>query len=161
MKTETNTCPLLDEVASGAGRQIDSRTTQAFHLFQLHAEEQALDLAVRLRVLGKSLASGCLGRGIATGKRAEDFQALRLQLENYLVSLADHGFEEHPYFPTVRHCLQEALPLELNGCAGKHCTIERVETFISLLSEHIRGEKYGFSGEPASSLKDPGMFSKT
>lgn len=161
MKTEINNkCSLLDEIASGPGWPIDSRTTQAFHQFQLHAEEQALDLAVRLRVLGKSLTSGCLGRGVATGKNAEDFQSLRRQLENYLVSLVDHGFEKHPYFPTVRQCLQESLPFELNGCTGNHCTIERVETFISLLSDHIRGKNDGFSGEPASSFKGPGMVSK-
>jgi hypothetical protein len=73
-------------------------------------------------------------------------------LENYLVSLVAHGFDEHPYFPTVRHCLQESLPFELNGCAGEHCSIERVETFISLLSERNRGGEDVFPGESASSL---------
>jgi hypothetical protein len=73
-------------------------------------------------------------------------------LENYLVSLVAHGFDEHPYFPTVRHCLQESLPFELNGCAGDHCSIERVETFISLLSERNRGGEDVFPGESASSL---------
>jgi hypothetical protein len=73
-------------------------------------------------------------------------------LENYLVSLVAHGFDEHPYFPTVRHCLQEFLPFELNGCAGDHCSIERVETLISLLSERILEGKDGFPVESASSL---------
>ncbi|WP_053551144.1 hypothetical protein [Desulfuromonas soudanensis] len=152
MNTEIKKCPHGDKLAFGPGRSIDAPITQAFHQFQMHSEKQALDLAVRLRVLGKSLASGCPGRGVAGGKEAEGFQSLRRQLDNYLLSLVDHGFEEHPYFPTVCHCLRESLPSDLNGCAGEHCSIERVETFISLLSERNRGGEDVFPGESAPSL---------
>jgi hypothetical protein len=143
-------CPLRGEAAPRSRRPADLQTAQAFQQFQLHAEEQALALAVRLRVLGKSLSAGCQERGGSTDKEAQDFQSLRRQLENYLVFLVGLGFDNQPYFPPVRHYLQDSLPLELYGCAGNHCSIERVETLISLLSEGIRGKEDDFFEEPVS-----------
>jgi hypothetical protein len=152
MTTKIKKCALRGEIAPRSRRPADRQTAQAFQQFQLHAEEQALALAVRLRVLGKSLSAGCQERGIPAGKKAQDFQSLRRQLENYLVFLVGLGFDKQPYFSPVCHYLQDSLPLELYGCSGTYCSIEQVETLISLLSEGIRGKEDDFYEEPVSPI---------
>jgi hypothetical protein len=124
----------FEERTSSNSRPIDSRTTQAFHQLRLHAEELALELAVRLRVLGKSLAVACPGPEAAGGSAA--YAGIRRQLESFFGSLGDGETAGHHSFPVVRDYLRETLPPELNGCIGANlCRIEVVETVISLLSE--------------------------
>jgi hypothetical protein len=134
----------------GAGWPIDPHTTQAFQSLRVHAEELALELAVRLRVLGKSLAAGCQGRGESTEYRTAAYKSLRLNLENFISSLVEHGIAEHHYSPVVRY-LQDSLPFELAGCPGQACRVGQVETVISLLSESV-GENDDFSGALAPSI---------
>ena len=132
---------------------IDSRTTQAFQQLRFHAEDLALELAVRLRVLGKSLAAACQQPGRSAARKPVPYHALRLQFEHYMGSLVDRGFAQYRYFPVVRHCLQDSLPLEPNDCSGHPCRIERVEQVISLLSENIHGnEDYSWAPAPLFSL---------
>ena len=129
----------FEERTSPGSRPIDSRTTQAFHQLRLHAEELALELTVRLRVLGKSLAAACPGPETVGGRRTGGLAAytnIRRQLDGFFGSLVDGDFAGQHYFPIVREYIQEALPFELNGCVGDDpCRIELVEAVISLLSE--------------------------
>jgi hypothetical protein len=133
--------PSPGEMTTFGARSIDSQTTQAFHQLRFHAEGLALELAVRLRVLGKSLAAVCPGQGADEGKRAEGsvtYQNLRQQLDGFLGSLVDHDFAGHRYLPAIRNFLQDSLPYEVNGCVGGvPCRIERVEAVISFLSDNI------------------------
>jgi hypothetical protein len=129
----------FEERTSSNSRPIDSRTAQAFHQLRLHAEELALELAVRLRVLGKSLAATCPGPEAVGRKRTGGSAAytnIRRQLDGFFGSLVDGDFAGQHYFPVVREYIQETLPFELNGCVGADpCRIELVEAVISLLSE--------------------------
>jgi hypothetical protein len=127
------------ETTSPGSRPIDLRTTQAFYQLRLHAEELALELAVRLRVLGKSLASACPGPEAVGGKRTGGSAAyanIRRQLDGFFGSLVDDDLAAHHCFPVVREYIQETLPFELKGCADADpCRIELVEAVVSLLSE--------------------------
>jgi hypothetical protein len=153
MKSTTPHCLLragssLGKRTSSNIRPIDSRTTQAFHQLRLHAEELALELAVRLRVLGKSLAAACPGPEAVDGNigGSAAYANIRRQLEGFFGSLADDDPAAHHCFPVVRDYLQNSLPVELNGCGGAApCRIELVETVISLLSESIF-EEDAFAG---------------
>lgn len=148
MKPDNPNCLLLatssylGKTPSG-GRSIDPRTAQALHQLRQHAEELALELAVRLRVLGKSLAAACPGPGVRGGRRTDGsstYNNLRRQLDGFFGSLADRDFAVQHYFPVVREYFQETLPFELNGCVGdESCRIEQVEAVISLLSESSCG----------------------
>ena len=133
---------------------IDSPTTQAFQLLLVHAEDLALELAVRLRVLGKSLAAVCCQQpGGAVARKPVPYHVLRQQFENFLGSLADHGFAQQNYFPIVCHYLQDSLPLEPKGCSGHTCRIGRVEEVISLLSANTHEhEDYSWAPAPSFSL---------
>jgi hypothetical protein len=128
----------LQERTSANSRPIDSQTTQAFHQLRLHAEELALELAARLRVLGKSLTAACQGPWAADGKTGSPsaYAGIRRQLDGFFGSLLDGDFADHPYVPVVRDYIQKNLPSELNGCGNANtCRIEIVESVISLLSE--------------------------
>jgi hypothetical protein len=160
MKPKNPDCPLHAGSAPGertslGGRSIDPRTTQAFHQLRFHTEDLALELAVRLRVLGKSLVAACPEWGMAGEKRtcgSVAYQNLRRQLDCFLGSQVERAFAGQHYFPVVRDYIQDSLPFELNDCAGDDlCRIELVERAISLLSEDIP-EYGGFSGQPASTL---------
>jgi len=134
---------------------IDSRTAQAVQQLRFHAEEMALELAVRLRVLGKSLAAACLRLGTVTDKSRRNalaYQDLRGQLDAFLSLQEDRGLTGHPCFPVIRNYLKESLPYEVNGCAGNDpCRVERIETVIALLSENS-SESYEFIGDPVISF---------
>jgi len=160
MKSKNPDCllhagPSPGERPSFGVRSIDSQTTQAFHQLRFHAEGLALELTVRLRVLGKSLAAACPGRGADGGKRAGGsvtYQNLRRQLDGFLGSLVDHDLAGHRCFPVIRNFLQDSLPYEVNGCVGDDpCRIERVEAVISLLSDNIC-ENDEFTGGPTLSF---------
>jgi hypothetical protein len=129
------------EQASSGLRSLDSCTTQALHLLRINAEELALELAVRLRVLGKSLAAGCPGQRSIGDKSAQcssAYQGLRRQLDGFLGSLVDSDCAGQRYLPVIRHYLHNALPPELHGCVGGDaCRINRVEAVISLLSDNF------------------------
>jgi hypothetical protein len=137
--------------ASFASRPIDSKTTQAFHQLQFHAEELALELAVRLRVLGKSLGATCPGPAAVEGKRAGGliaYKNVRRQLDVFLGGLTESEIAGHQCFPVIRHCIQDSLPYELNDCVvASSCRIELVETLISLLSDSIC-ENHELAGGP-------------
>lgn len=132
-------------------RPVEARTTEAVHQLRHHTEDLALELTVRLRVLGKSLATACPGRGTSDGTRSGNllaYQNLRRQFDDFLDSLVDRGFAGHHYFPVIRHYLQDFLPVELNGCIGAgRCRIEQVEAIISLLSASP-GESIEFREDP-------------
>ena len=147
MKAKKKNCLLQADRPSGEivradGWPIDTHTTQAFQNFRAHAEDLALELAARLRVLGKSLAMGCPERVEFTGDKTTGYQSLRLQLDRFIGSLVEHGFAELPYFSVVRDYFQEFLPVELNGCVGQACRVEQVETVISLLSESANEQAF-------------------
>jgi hypothetical protein len=139
MKSKNPHCLLRTGSSSSHGRPIDLRTTQAFHQLRLHTEELALELAVRLRVLGKSLAAACPGPEAVGRKRTGGLAAytnIRRQLDGFFGSLVDGDFAGQHYFSVVREYIQETLPFELNGCVDADpCRIELVEAVISLLSE--------------------------
>ena len=144
----------FEERTSSNSRPIDSRTTQAFHQLRLHAEELALELAVRLRVLGKSLASACPGHGAGDGKRTKGaiaYTKLRRQLDGFFGSLESRDFAGDRYYPVIRHYLQDALPGELEDrvCTDP-CRIELVDAVISLLTENV------FEGD--GSTEGPAIF---
>jgi hypothetical protein len=131
----------LGEIAAFRGRSIDAQTMQAFQHLRLHAEELSLELAVRLRVLGKSLAVACPAQEAVIGKRTRGSLAytnLRRQLDGFLGSLVDLDLTGQRYFPVIRHYFHQALPLELPSCGGDDaCRIERVEAVVSLLSDSV------------------------
>jgi hypothetical protein len=136
-------------------RPIDSRTTQAFHQLRLHAEELALELAARLRVLGKSLAATCPGKGDADGKRTgapAAYAKIRRQLDGFFGSLAGSEFAGNRHFLVIRDYLQATLPPEPNGCgAADPCRIELVEAVVCFLSES-NCENDGLSERPMVSF---------
>lgn len=131
-------------------RPIDSQTTQALHQLRLHAEEVALELAARLRVLGKSLAAACPENG-ACGRKVKGasaaYASIRRQLDAFFGSLVDNDFAGQHYFPIVQDYIQETFPFEVNGCPGNTCRIEHIEAVISLLSESTY-ENEAFSLNP-------------
>jgi hypothetical protein len=145
MKMNNHRClshagPFPEERNPAGGRLIDAHTTQAFQQLQLHAEDLTLELAVRLRVLGKCLVMACPGLVAVVERKlggAVAYENLRRQLEGFLGSLVDLELAGHHCFPVVRNYLQESLPLELGDCVGAApCRIELVETIVSLLSGH-------------------------
>jgi hypothetical protein len=118
---------------------LDSGIAQSFQLLRLHAEGRALELAARLRVIGKSLAASCPGHGGAAARTtpgAAAYQNLRRQLDGFLSAMCEAGAAGQHFFPAIHYFLQQILPHELNGCIGDEaCRIERVETIVSLLSD--------------------------
>ncbi len=148
MKPKAKTCHFNEEIVGVSSWSIDSRTMHAFHQFQLYAEEQALELAVRLRVLGKSLVAGCQRHGNPSDTTAVAYRSLRQQLGQHLASLAENDSAKDHNFATIRQFLQGSLPNELNGCAKNFCSIERVEMLITLLSENFWEKEAHFSGKP-------------
>jgi len=131
---------------------LDAGAARAFQLLRLQAEGRALELAARLRVIGKSLAVSCPGHGIVAPAKsvgAVTYQSLRWQLEGFLGSLADSEHAAQNALHDVRQALQQVLPKELHGCIGDEtCRIERIETLVALLSDDC-SENGDIAGIPA------------
>jgi hypothetical protein len=136
---------------------LDSRTAQIFRQLQAQAEDLALELVVRLRVLAKSLAAACFGHGEkpeVVETDAGTYRGLRRQLDDFFVSLEDRDFAGDDYFHYIRRFLQDSLPWEPGGCEDNTpCRIEVLESVIALLSDNS-AEELSWSGiqMPASSL---------
>lgn len=116
-------------------RGIDADARQAFRELQNCAEDLALELTVRLRVLGKGLAAACQADGADTAQVSGLYCTLRQQFDHFLNAQADEGLSAQEFFPTVRHYLREFLPAELGVCGSvPFCRVQQVETVIALLS---------------------------
>ncbi len=139
MKTKKQNCLLRAGTPgkSNIDQPVDLHTRNAFRNLRLNAEDLALGLAARLRVLAKSLAAGCQGAENPTARKNLAYKALRLQLDDFMGHFIDRGTSEHHCFPVVRDYLLEFLPLELRGCSGNPCWLDQVERVISLLSESV------------------------
>jgi hypothetical protein len=144
MKSTNTNCLLSGGFAPLAGtstadRQVDALTTQAFRNLRIQSEELALELAVRLRVLGRGLFAGCK-ESVTIGKRTSGgtaaYAALRLQLHQFLSSQTEDGSAEEHHLHAVQHYLQDLLPLaHRGGCLGRtECLVQQVETAIAILS---------------------------
>jgi len=133
---------------------LDAGTAKSFQLLRLHAEGRALELAARLRVIGKSLAASCPGHGGVADRTAPGTAAyhnLRRQLDGFLSAMCEAGAAGQHFFPAIHYFLQQILPHELHGCIGDEaCRIERVETIVALLSEAI-GDNDEMAGIPLAS----------
>ncbi len=107
---------------------------------RLQTEDLALELAARLRVLGKSLSMIC--PEVKGEKRALEWNAykeIRHHLDCFLDSVTHTEFTMPEVFNLVRQYLQDTLPLELDHCTGAGlCRIDIVEAVIALLSENVR-----------------------
>jgi len=130
MNSRKSACPQRTETGP-----VDSRTTEVIRQLRLHAEDLALELAVRLRVLGKTLNSACPEQG--SGRTPSSaYKGLRRQLDSFFASVASHEFAGERYFDHIRSYLQDALPPELGeAVCAEPCRIELVDEVVSLLSE--------------------------
>jgi len=134
---------------------LDLPTTRVFRQLRVQAEDLALELVVRLRVLAKGLAAACPGHGGKPGVPATDariYRGLRRQLDDFFASLEDRDFAGHDYFHHIRRFLQDSLPWEPGACGGNEtCRIELLEAVITLLTTASGGEEAG-EPEPAAAL---------
>lgn len=148
-----DTCPGRGTPAHA--RTIDRGTRQVFRQVGLHAEDLALELAVRLRVLGKCLEAICHQREpgtLPTGREATTYQRLRRQLDDFLDALGEHEGRGRHYVPGIRRCLDAALPATPVACSGSDgCCIELLGILVGELSGH-HGSEAAFSGAPLLSF---------
>jgi hypothetical protein len=118
----------------------ESDLTQVLQQLKRYSEGLTLELAARLRVLEKSLATACPGHGSDLKKKPEDsvpYKNLRRQLDIFLSSLENHHPTGAAFFPTIRQYLEQSLPYELQGCGdGEPCRIGWVEAVVSILSAY-------------------------
>ena len=123
---------------SSAAAAIDSRTRQALFQLRLHTEELALELAVRLRVLGNGMSAACqIAMADANKSTAESFAYanLRGQLDGFLGSHINGEFAKFQSFTVIRRYLLDTLPQELKICvSGGPCRLEIVEALVAMLS---------------------------
>ncbi|MBW6512361.1 MAG: hypothetical protein K0A93_09675 [Desulfuromonadaceae bacterium] len=153
MKTKNPPCSLQ---TADFSQEINFSAKQllAFKQLRSRAEDLSLALAVRLRVMAKSLAAACRNNqregDNALMEHALTYTLLRHQLNVFLVTHSNGEFNAFKPVATVRRHLLTTLPRNLEICAAaKSCRVKTIEEMVALLTEtHRESGDFPFTRKP-------------
>lgn len=139
MKIKNSLCSLQTADFSQE-TNFSAKQLLAFKQLRSCAEDLSLALAVRLRVIEKSLAAACRNNqregDDSFMEHSLTYTLLRHQLNVFLVTCINGEFNEFKPVATVRRHLLTTLPRNLEICAdAESCRVKTIEEMVDLLTE--------------------------